>query len=195
MSPVLDRVVHARIDRHGEAKLAQIRLHRARHVRILQLAGDIACRRAASRDAPGRDLPRRRRSRRIRGICCASRDRARSPCGGARRLQPIARRVRLQFGELGRVFRRQRVGHGGEELRDLHQRALQPAEDGAQILRMRGAVGADAEDARTGDAGRDAADRARGAREPPDLAEQAGAIAIRHQARFHRAVRRAPVRR
>ena len=44
---LLDGVVHAVIDRHRQLQLAQIGFHRARHVGILQLAGDHRCRRAA----------------------------------------------------------------------------------------------------------------------------------------------------
>ena len=42
---VLDGVVHAVIDGEGEAELTQIGFHHARHVGVLQLAGDIPCRR------------------------------------------------------------------------------------------------------------------------------------------------------
>ena len=88
------------------------------------------------------------------------------------KFQPIGGRVGLKLREFLGVFRRQRVGDGGEELRHLHQRALQPAEDRPQILRVRRAVGLDAEHPRPGHAGRDAADRAGGAGQSADFAEQ-----------------------
>ncbi len=98
------------------------------------------------------------------------------------KLQPIAGAFGLQLRQLLGVFRRQRVGHGGQELRHLHQRALQPAQDRAQVFRMRGAIGLDAEHARAGDPRGDAAHRARGARHPPQLAEQrAGFVPLGHQ--------------
>ena len=57
-------------------------------------------------------------------------------------------------------------------MRHLHQRALQPAEDRAQIFRVGRAIGLDAEHPRAGDARGDAADRAGGARHAADFAEQ-----------------------
>jgi hypothetical protein len=82
------------------------------------------------------------------------------------------RRVRLQRRQFLRVFLRQRLRHGGQELRHLHQRALQPAEHLLQALGMRVLVGLDAEEAFARDARRDAAHRARGADHPTHLAEE-----------------------
>ena len=82
--------------------------------------------------------------------------------------------VGLELGEFGRVFRRQRVRYGGEELRDLHERAFEPAQDGFQILGMRAAIGFDAEHFGAGDAGGDAADGARGAGHAAQFAEHRG---------------------
>ena len=70
---------------------------------------------------------------------------ARAPAGTRRnRLRPVRpqlgdhappherlahrRRVALQLGELGRILGGQGVGDGGDQLRDLHQRALEPAQ-------------------------------------------------------------------
>ncbi len=66
---------------------------------------------------------------------------------------PAHRRgVGLEVREFRGVLGGERVGHGGQELRHLHQRALQAAQDGAQILGMRRAVGLDAEHALARDA-------------------------------------------
>jgi hypothetical protein len=58
------------------------------------------------------------------------------------------RRLTLQFDQLVDVFRRQRVGNGGEELRHLHDRALQAAERRGQFQSVGGAVERHAEKAR-----------------------------------------------
>ena len=68
------------------------------------------------------------------------------------------RRLALQLGELLDVFRRQRLGDGGEQLRHLHDRALQPAERRGEFRRVPGAVEIDPEEARAGDPRRHAAD-------------------------------------
>ena len=68
------------------------------------------------------------------------------------------RRLALQFGELLDVFRRQRLGDGGEKLRHLHDRAFQPAERGGEFRRVLGAVEFDAEETRAGKPRGDAAD-------------------------------------
>ena len=44
------------------------------------------------------------------------------------------RRLRLQLGELGGVLLGQRLGDRREQLGDLHQRALEPAERRPQLL-------------------------------------------------------------
>src|SRR5487761_2404508 len=62
-------------------------------------------------------------------------------------------------GEFESVFGGEHVRDGGQELRHLHQRAFQSTQDGAQVFRMRGAVGLDAEHALAGQARGDAADR------------------------------------
>jgi hypothetical protein len=64
----------------------------------------------------------------------------------------------LQLGELGRIFGRQRIRNGGDELRHLHDRALEPAERGRKLERVLALVGTHAEKARPGEAGREPAD-------------------------------------
>ena len=75
---------------------------------------------------------------------------------------------RLQLRQLAGVFGRQRLGDGGQQLRHLHQRALEAAERGCQIDGATRAVVLDAEQALAGDARRDGpdvgADLARSAR-------------------------------
>jgi len=84
--------------------------------------------------------------------------------------------IGLQLSEFGRILRRQCVRDGGQELRHLHQRALQPAQYGAQILGMRGPVGLDAEHALTRHARRYAAHCSRSPRHPAQFAKQIAAI-------------------
>jgi len=53
--------------------------------------------------------------------------------------------VGLQLRQLAGIFRRQRVGDGGDELRRLHQRPLQAAQRRPEVRRMLVAVEAPAE--------------------------------------------------
>ena len=50
------------------------------------------------------------------------------------------RRFALQFLQFGGVFRRQQIGNGRHQLRDLHQRAFEPAERRGQRARFTGTV-------------------------------------------------------
>ena len=68
------------------------------------------------------------------------------------------RRVGLQLLQLERIFRRQHVGDGRGELRDLHQRALEAAEHAGKLGRLRAAVGLAAERPRADHPRREAAD-------------------------------------
>ena len=72
--------------------------------------------------------------------------------------QPIGGASALQLRQLGGVFRRQRVGNGGDELRHLHDRALQAAERGRKLHRVAAAVEIEAEQPRARDARGNAAD-------------------------------------
>ena len=90
---------------------------------------------------------------------------------------PAHRRgVGLEVREFRGVLGGQRVGHGGQELRHLHQRALQAAQDGAQILGVRGAVGLDAEHTLARNACGDAAHGTGRARHAAKFAEQIAAV-------------------
>ena len=70
------------------------------------------------------------------------------------------RRVGLQLDQLADIFLRQRLGDRREELRHLHQRALDAAERRLQIGGMALAIDRDAEIALAGEARREAAHRA-----------------------------------
>ena len=132
----IDRLVEARIQPEHQVELAEVRLHRARHVGILQLG----------RDAPpverGRavNLPERRRSRRLMLETAVFR----LPVGAEFGLHPPLderpahrRRIGLQLAEFGGIFRRHRVGDGRDDLRNLHDRTLEPAQRRAQLRRAR----------------------------------------------------------
>ncbi len=167
---VLDRTVHPVIDRHRQSKLADVGLHRARHVRVLQLAGDLR----AVRQTTPMHLPERGG----RGGFLAELGEFGAPVwaefighAAAHEGPAHRRRVGLQLGEFSRVFGGQGIRHGGQELRHLHQWALQPAENGFQVLGVGGTIRAHSEHASTGDPRRDAAYRARRARHPPEFAE------------------------
>ena len=84
-----DGGIEALADREHEFQLVEVGFQRRRHVGILQLAGDLACRPAASR---AMDLAQRGGERgllaRTWRTSIASRAPARSPCGGARRPSP-----------------------------------------------------------------------------------------------------------
>ena len=66
------------------------------------------------------------------------------------------RRLALEFCELGRIFRRQRVRDGGHELRHLHDRALEAAKRGGKLDRVPAAVEREPEQPRARDACRHA---------------------------------------
>ena len=107
--------------------------------------GIAACRRAASPSATWRGAPGRARRRRpgcrskvSNRFCqpgpssaCMRRLTKAAPIGGASDLELL---------QLGGVFGRQQVGDGGEQLRDLHHRALQAAERLRQGRRVGGAL-------------------------------------------------------
>ena len=84
---------------------------------------------------------------------------ARSPCGGARRASPSAGALACSCASSRGIFRRQRVGDGGDELRRLHQRPLQAAQRRLQLGRVLVAVELAAEIALAGQPRRQAADR------------------------------------
>ncbi len=177
---LLDGVVHPGIERHRHAQLPQIRLHSARHIRVLQLAGDI---RAVGQGGAMHLAQARRRHRLLRegGKAAAPVRPELRGHASAYEIPAHRRCVGLQLGQLFGIFRRQCVRHGGEELRHLHQRAFQPAKDGAQILCMAGPVGLHTEHPLPGQAGGNAANRGGSAGHSADFAKHRRAF-IRHAA-------------
>ena len=123
---VLNGVVHAMVDRHGDLQLAEVGLHRARHVGILQLTGD---RRTVVQEGL-MHLTETRGG----GSFLAKALETRLPIGP--QLTGHAppdegpshgRRIGLQLRQFRRIFRRQGVRNGRQDLGDLHQRPFQPA--------------------------------------------------------------------
>ena len=154
-----DGRIEALADGEHELELVEVGLQRRGHVGILQLAGDLAAVEQRRRDGPG---PARRRTRPPCRSC------ANFACQSGPELGRHApahegpahgRRVGLQLRQLAGIFRRQRVGDGGEQLGRLHQRALQPAQRRLQLGRMLVAVEAPAEIALARELGRQPADR------------------------------------
>ena len=160
-----DGAVDAVINRHRDLELAEIGFHRAGHVGILELAGDVS----SVRDTGAVNLTKARRG--CGGL--AELGEAGLPVGaefGAHTAAdegPAHRRgIGLKLGEFGGVLRRERVGNGREKLGHLHQGTLESAQDSAEVVGVGGTVGFDAEDTLAGEAGGDPADRTRGAGEP-----------------------------
>ena len=176
---MVEGAVHAPVEVHGQLELAEIRLHHARHVRVLQLARHLP----PVRQGRAMHLAERGSGRRFlpegpEAPLPALPQLARH--APAHEVPAHGRRVRLERRELLRVLLRQGVRHGGKELRHLHQRPLQAAEDRLQVLRMRRLVRADAEEMPPRHPRRDAAHGARGARHPAHLAEEGRLLPLRH---------------
>ena len=169
------RPVVALVDRHHQLQLVEIGLDRRLHVGVLELAGERAPVEAdgpvnlAQGSGPGRlalerleaALPVRAQLRRH-----AAPDEA--PAHGGR--------VGLELGQLLDVLLGQRVGNGGYQLGDLHQRALEPAERRPQLRRVLAPVEVEAEIARARDARGQAADRRRDPGIAPDPAGERAAF-------------------
>ncbi len=179
---MVDRVVHAVVDRHGQTKLPQVGLHGARHVGVLQLAGNIG----AIRQRRAMHLPQAGGCRRF----APEPRKLAFPLGPqlachatTHEVPAHRRRVGLQFRQFRRVLGRQRIRYGGQELRHLHQRTLKPAQDRPEIFCMRGPIGLQPEHTRTGHACGDTAHGPRSARHPAQLTDQrCVAFVARHYA-------------
>ena len=145
----VDDRIETLADREQQLQLAEIGLDRRLHVGILQLAGKLAAiDRACTMHLPERGS-RRRVMLELRELLL--------PVGaelGAH--APLdegpahGRRLALQLDQLVGIFRRQRIGDGGEQLRHLHDRAFQPAERRRKFERVGGAIERHAEKARAG---------------------------------------------
>ena len=92
--------------------------------------------------------------------------------------QPIGGASLCSFISSFGVFRRQRIGNGGEQLRHLHDRALQPAERRGKFERVAGAIERHAEKARAGKARGDAAHLRADAGVAPGAGGEAIAFAV-----------------
>ena len=152
----VDRRIETLADREQQLQLTEVGLDRRLHVGILQLAGKLRCRRAPCHDEPGRAKQPPPGDARILKISSASRRRAR-PHAPLDESPAHRRRLTLQLHQLVGVFRRQRIGNGGEQLRHLHDRALEPAERRGKFERIGGAVERHAKEPRACEARGDAA--------------------------------------
>ena len=142
----LHRRVHARVQGEHHLELGEVRLHGRLHVRILQLGGE---RRAV---VPERAVHLTERGR--GGGLRLEAPEAAGPVGPELRHHAAAhergahrRGLRLQLGQLLRVFSGQRLGDGRQQLRHLHDGTLEAAERGCQRRRILAVVGVHAEDA------------------------------------------------
>ena len=153
----VERGIEPPADRQQPFELLQIGFDGGLHVGILQLAGE---RRAVERSR-AMHLSERGRSggmmlealKFFLPVGAELRHHAALDEGPAHR-----RRFALQLLQFGGIFRRQQVGNGRQQLRDLHQRAFEPAERRGQRARFGGAVGLAAEHAPPGVTRRHAAD-------------------------------------
>ena len=176
----LDRRAAAAMDRKQHAELREIRFDRRLHVGILQLHGQGS----PVMGARPMHLPERGRSRRL---ALEAREAALPVRPKLRRHAPSherpshGRRLALELAELGGIFGRQRLRNGGEQLRHLHDRALEPAKRRGKSRGLTVAVWIEPEQARAGDARRHAADI--GADAP--IALHAGGQAIAFFVRGH----------
>ena len=119
----INRAVHALEQSQKCSQLADVGFHRARHVRILQLAGYLAAvmqggfMHLAKRGGMAGFLAELRKpSFPVRAQLC--------PHPPLDEWPAHRRGLSLQLGKLGSIFRRQKVGHGGNHLCHLHQRSF-----------------------------------------------------------------------
>ncbi len=153
----IDGGIEAPADREQPFELRKIGFDRRLHVGILQLAGKL---RAVERARPVHLAERGGGGRMMLEACkfllpvgAKLGDHAALDEGPAHR-----RRFALQLLQFGGIFRRQQIRDGRHQLRDLHQRTLEPAERRSERSRLAGAVARAAEHAPPGIARRHAAD-------------------------------------
>jgi hypothetical protein len=135
----VDRAVEAAADREQPLQLAQIGFDGGLHVGILQLARQLG---AVERAGAVHLAERRGGGRMVLEVFelflpvrAELGEHAALDEGPAHR-----RRFALQLLQFGGVFGQQQIRNGREQLRDLHQRALEPAERRRQRQRLAGAV-------------------------------------------------------
>ena len=135
----VDRRIEALAQRQQQLQLVEIGFDRRLHVGILQLAGKLrAVERARLVHLAERGGGRRMMLEALEFLLPAGAElglHAALDEGPAHR-----RRLALQLDQLVGVFRRQRVGNGGEQLRHLHDRPFQPAERRGERERIAAAV-------------------------------------------------------
>ncbi len=169
----LDRRAHAAVNREQHRELGEVGFDRRLHVRILQLGGErapVMARRAMHLAERG---GRRRLMREPRELCLPVGPKLRRHAPPDER-PAHRRRLTLKLTELGGIFSRQRLGDGGEQLRHLHDRALQPAQRGSERGCVAVALSREPEQSSSGDARGHAADIGADFA----VAERAGAEAI-----------------
>ena len=134
-----DRRIETLADCEHELQLIEISLQRRGHVGILQLARHVA----AVRQHRAMDLPQRGGERRFLvefgelGLPVRAQFRGHA---AAHEGPAHGRRIGLELRQLARIFGRQGVGNGGEQLGGLHQRPLQAAKGCLQLAGMLVAV-------------------------------------------------------
>ncbi len=132
---ILKRAIHATIEAHGDFQLPEVSLHHARHIRVLQLAGHalVIRQHSAMHLAEGR----RGGGFTFKGFEFAFPSRAQFAHHAPAHKGPAhGRRIGLKRRQFLGDFGRQRIRHGGEELRDLHHGPLQGTQHRLQILGM-----------------------------------------------------------
>jgi hypothetical protein len=135
----VERRVETLADREQPFQLPHVGFDRRLHVGILQLAGQLtAVERAGAMHLAERSGRRRMMLEAFEFAFPAG---AQFRAHAALDEGPThGRRLALQLGQFSGVFRRQRVGNGGEQLRHLHDRAFQAAERGGQPDGIGGAI-------------------------------------------------------
>ena len=162
---------------HGEARMRELRqigLHGRLHVGILQLDGQLPpvvaralCTCPSDADAAARGVED--------GECVCQSGPSSAAMRRRTKAEPIGGAWHLQLRQLPRIFGRQRVGNGRQQLRHLHDRPLEAAQRLRQGCGVAGSVALHAEKALAGHARRHRADIgadahiARGPRREPVL--------------------------
>ena len=155
----VERRIETLADGEQQFQLAHVGFDRRLHVGILKFAGEL---RAVER-VGAVHLTERSRRRRVmfEALEFAFPGHAEFGVHAALDEGPAhRRRLALQLGQFGGVFRRQGIGDGGEQLRHLHDRTLQAAERGGEPDGIGGAVALRADQALADHARGDAADLA-----------------------------------
>ncbi len=167
------RGIEALADGEEQLQLLQVGFDRRLHVGILQLAGKLcAVVRAGAVHLTERSRRRRLMLEALEFLFPAGAElglHAPLDEGPAHR-----RRLALQLDQFVGVFRRQRIGNGGKQLRHLHDRPFEAAERGGKRQRIGGAAAGHTEKALPGHARSNAADL--GA--DPRIAARAGGEAV-----------------